>query len=88
MIETFAQDMGMNFHSDNEPGLGDVVASLSMGAICKMQFRVREKLPKGTIVTNADELKKLGKGTILTLELRHVSSPGHPRACILIFTVA
>lgn len=67
--------MGMSFHSDNEPGLGNVIASLSMGATCKMQFRVREKFPKGTSVDNADELKNLGKGAILTLELGHVSSP-------------
>ncbi|KAG0143749.1 hypothetical protein CROQUDRAFT_48392 [Cronartium quercuum f. sp. fusiforme G11] len=35
---------GMNFHADDEPGLGPVVASLSLGSAALMSFR--RKLPK------------------------------------------
>lgn len=33
----------MQFHSDSEPGLGPMVAGLSLGAPALMHFRVRAK---------------------------------------------
>jgi 2OG-Fe(II) oxygenase superfamily len=44
----YMEGMGMKFHSDGEVGLGDVVASLSLGSPARMSFRLRSKPGKGT----------------------------------------
>ncbi len=37
----YMEDMRMSYHSDDEVGLRDLVASLSMGAPARMSFRHR-----------------------------------------------
>ena len=51
------------FHSDSEPGLGPVVASLSLGSAAIMHFRLHARYRKDGE----------GKENALTLTLRHVS---------------
>jgi len=74
----------MGYHSDDEPGLQHIVASLSMGATCKMQFRARQKPAKGVEFRDVEAFQSLGHKCILTLKLVHVStstpllSPFHP----------
>lgn len=67
------QDMGMGFHSDSEPGLGNIVASISMGATCRMSFRARAKPESGTIISDAAYDKLANNQTLLSLKLYHVS---------------
>lgn len=65
----------MGYHSDDEPGLQNVVASLSMGESCKMQFRSRQKPAKGfKFCTEKKKFEALGPHCILTLQLAHVST--------------
>ncbi|KAF8322135.1 hypothetical protein DL93DRAFT_1253131 [Clavulina sp. PMI_390] len=59
----YMEDMAMNWHTDNEVGLGDVVASLSLGAACRMRFRGRKSLRKDT--------PAIGDLPKLTLDLTH-----------------
>ncbi|KAF8332831.1 uncharacterized protein EI90DRAFT_3054577 [Cantharellus anzutake] len=57
----YMEDMKMSFHSDDEYGLRDIVASLSMGAPARMSFR-----PKGTSVANfALELRHVSWGNVI-----------------------
>jgi alkylated DNA repair dioxygenase AlkB len=51
----------MAFHSDNEIGLGPVVAGLSLGSPALMHFRINAKY---------DRLREL-KGNLLSFVLRH-----------------
>ncbi|CBQ67670.1 conserved hypothetical protein [Sporisorium reilianum SRZ2] len=64
----------MGFHDDGEPGLGAVVASLSLGATCRMKFRLKPKFhPTFARVAARDR-------TVLDLPLRHgavVVQQGH-----------
>ena len=46
----YMEGMGMNYHSDGEVGLNDVVASLSLGSPARMSFRLRNKPGKGAFV--------------------------------------
>ncbi|UZJ55031.1 hypothetical protein CBS101457_004351 [Exobasidium rhododendri] len=39
----YVENQKMNFHDDGEPGLGTVIASLSLGREAKMMFRLKEK---------------------------------------------
>ena len=66
--------MSMGYHSDDEPGLQNVVASLSMGTTCNMQFRTRQKPAKGFVFENPGAFQALGPHSILTLQLGHVST--------------
>jgi len=67
----YMEDMAMGYHSDDEPGLQHIVASLSMGATCKMQFRARQKPAKGVEFRDVNAFQSLGHNCILTLKLVH-----------------
>jgi hypothetical protein len=64
----------MGYHSDDEPGLQNIVASLSMGTTCKMDFRPRQKPAKGFEFQDLGAFQALGAHSILTLQLAHVST--------------
>ncbi|KAI6094829.1 hypothetical protein EDD16DRAFT_1502659 [Pisolithus croceorrhizus] len=61
LTAAYLESQKMSFHSDDEKGLGSVVATLSLGSPATMRFRPR---------ANAAEKKKR-KETHLTLVLRH-----------------
>ncbi|KIO32279.1 hypothetical protein M407DRAFT_112278 [Tulasnella calospora MUT 4182] len=58
----YLEGQRMNYHSDAEPGLGDVVASLSLGNPASMDFRLYSGAWRGT--------------RELSIELRHVKFLG------------
>lgn len=65
----------MKFHSDSEPGLGDIVASLSMGTKCTMEFRPRKNVDEAIFTNDRsghNDYIQLGQKTVLSLELAHV----------------
>jgi len=64
----------MNFHTDDEPGLGPTVASISLGCPALMKFR-KLKLPRlrnSTVYSQPMDTPNLGGPAIrLTLRLNH-----------------
>ncbi|KAN0066287.1 hypothetical protein ACQY0O_000381 [Thecaphora frezii] len=75
----------MSFHDDGEPGLGPIVASLSLGAEATIKFRVKAKFlvdsPPPSRAAGAENVKAMRDEmqienrhrTVLTLRLRHGS---------------
>jgi hypothetical protein len=57
--------LSLQFHSDSEQGLGEVVGSLSLGSPALMHFRPLSRF---------DERTKGGSRIVLTFLLRHVSA--------------
>ncbi|KAG8709668.1 hypothetical protein FRC09_000527 [Ceratobasidium sp. 395] len=48
----YAEGQEMNFHSDDEPGLGPVVAGLTLGSSAEMTFRHNMSIKKNQIYKN------------------------------------
>ncbi|KAG9125118.1 hypothetical protein FRC07_008914 [Ceratobasidium sp. 392] len=48
----YAEGQEMNFHSDDEPGLGPVVAGLTLGSSAEMMFRPNVSIKKNLIYKN------------------------------------
>ncbi|KZS98688.1 hypothetical protein SISNIDRAFT_448982 [Sistotremastrum niveocremeum HHB9708] len=44
LTAAYMEDQKMMFHSDDEPGLGPIVASISMGSRARMEFRGKQKI--------------------------------------------
>lgn len=67
----------MRRHTDDEPGLGSTVASLSLGYSAVMAFWVRERLPKDFVWSEEYGEKAgydlLGTNPVLKIDLMHVS---------------
>jgi alkylated DNA repair dioxygenase AlkB len=61
----YLEEQKMTFHSDDEKGLGPIVAALSLGSPAVMQYR---HVPCGP----RHSMQKHKKNAVLTLELRHV----------------
>lgn len=71
----------MQYHTDDEKGLGHTVASLSMGATADMHFRLRKRVFKeqqqklaSTGQLPAGEKERVNSDRLLTIVLRHVRS--------------
>jgi hypothetical protein len=81
----YLDEQKMSFHSDDEKGLGSIIAALSLGSSATMRFR--PKLSKGgpgrkkNVVKSDPDVKdeahaktdgKKERRVVLTLQLRHV----------------
>jgi alkylated DNA repair dioxygenase AlkB len=73
----YVESQRMNFHDDGEPGLGPVVASLSLGVAATMKFRLKARFThKNAAAADAadgDSRMLAHDRTVISLPLRHGS---------------
>ncbi|EIM82791.1 uncharacterized protein STEHIDRAFT_102183 [Stereum hirsutum FP-91666 SS1] len=65
LTAAYMERQKMSFHSDAEPGLGPIVASLSLGAPAKMHFRLHHKHQTASVANSK------GSKNALTIVLKH-----------------
>ncbi|KAG8742833.1 hypothetical protein FRC10_000879 [Ceratobasidium sp. 414] len=81
----YAEGQEMNFHSDDEPGLGSVVAGLTLGSSAEMVFRHNIAIKKNLIYKNGPyRASESRTGQIIALGKNRWLTPSPPQGDLLI----